>query len=93
MLCTPFHPDIRVVFLAENGDFEDSPPKTIDGANPDRNVKAGSDEIPHWTIGKHSVDLQRRDPGSWGFAQSGDFHVDLNGRGPGSIEQVGQHKP
>ncbi|GAQ78987.1 hypothetical protein KFL_000220180 [Klebsormidium nitens] len=74
--------------LIKNGDFEDSPPDVIDRANPDRNVKAGSNEIPHWTVGKSDVDLQRRDPGTWGFAQSGDFHIDLNGRHAGSIQQT-----
>lgn len=79
----------HVTFVAENGDFEDSPENVINGANPDKNVKAGSNDIPYWTVGKGDVDLQRRDPGEWGFAQSGDFHIDLNGRNAGSIQQVG----
>ena len=76
----------RTALRAENGDFEEVSKPVADVVQDYKVIVQGANDITHWTVSKGSVDLIHR--GGWGYGQSGDYFVDLNGYGPGAIEQV-----
>lgn len=80
-----------MVVSAENGDFEDMTKALADRCQDATTFQKDSTEIPNWTVVKGNVDIIHR--GGWGFGQSGDYHLDLNGGQPGAIEQVRCRNP